>query len=129
MKTAPIAAIPKGDTVHLIWHCPAFKHVRFKKAPRLEQLIVDACPAYLLLGIPGAFPALPSDCFALPLPQNQSNVDHSFGLGLKFQPKDEHDFAAFVKANADELAGLNYLQASARILQQPCLDFRQDGPD
>ena len=86
-EKCPHCGHPKGDTIHLIWQCPAFAHIRFKNAPRLEQLIVEACPAYFLLGIPGAFPALPSDWFALPLPQSEFKIDGSFGLGLKSQPK------------------------------------------
>ena len=123
MNVAPHCGHPKGDTIHLIWQCPTLKHIRFKKAPRLEQLIVEACPAYFLLGIPGAFPALPFDWFAQPLPQIQSNVEFSFGLGMKFQSKKVFDYAYFVKAFGEDLVGLNYLQASARLLQQPSLDF------
>ncbi len=114
---------PKGDSIHLIWQCPAFAHIRFKNAPRLEQLIVEACPAYFLLGIPGAFPALPSDWFAVPLPQSESKIDGSFGLGLKSQPKTIFDCADFVQKSGNEIAGLNYLQAAAKLLQVPSIDF------
>ena len=119
----PHCSHPRGDTTHLIWQCPTFKHIRFKKAPRLEQLIVEACPAYFSLGIPGAFPALPSDWFAQPLPQSESNVEFTFGLGLKFQPKKVFEYADFVQASGDDLEGLNYWQASAKLLQLPSLDF------
>ena len=86
-EKCPHCGHPKGDTTHLVWKCPAFKHIRFQNAPRLEQLIVEACPAYLLLEVPGAFPAEPSDWFAKPLPQSESEVAYSFGLGLKAQPR------------------------------------------
>ena len=64
---------------------------------------MEACPAYLLLGIPGAFPAEPSDWFALPLPQSESDVAYSFGLGLKSQPRKVFDCTEFVKNSGDEL--------------------------
>ncbi len=121
-EKCPHCGHPKGDTIHLIWQCPAFAHIRFKNAPRLEQLIVEACPAYFLLGIPGAFPALPSDWFAVPLPPSESKIDGSFGLGLKSQPKFFFDCADFVQNSGDEIAGLNYLQAAAKLLQVPCID-------
>ena len=122
-EKCPHCGRPKGDTIHLIWKCPAFAHIRFKNAPRPEQLIVEACPAYFLLGIPGAFPALPSDWFAVPLPQSESKIEASFGLGLKAQPKKTFDCDDFVHDLGDEIAGLNYLQAAAKLLQVPCIDY------
>ena len=84
---------------------------------------MEACPAYLLVGIPGAFPALPPDWFAQPLPQSESEVAFSFGLGLKSQPRKVFDCSEFIKTSGDDIDGLNYLQASAKLLQLPSLDF------
>ena len=52
-----------GDFIHLAWHCPALDHCRFKKHGFLRNLDLEHTPPHILLGIPSALPAEPSENF------------------------------------------------------------------
>ena len=105
---------PDGSIVHKCWSCPTLKHVRLADAERLREVVIKACPSYLLLGIPGDFAAIPDYNYCHPLCVEDGTSNDN--IGITYDQDWQLARGAFACKNFDLLHGHGYTAATYYLL-------------